>query len=52
MIHFCNHKKQTQNDAYRRSQRQTADQSQKTSLYHTVFNTSLKKQKHKETKRG
>lgn len=24
MIHFCNHRKQTQNDAYRRSQRQTA----------------------------
>lgn len=28
-IHFCNHKKQTQNDAYRRSQRHTAHQSEK-----------------------
>lgn len=27
MIHFCNHKKQTQNDAHIRSQRQTAHQS-------------------------
>ncbi len=50
MIHFCNLKKQTQNDAYRRSQRQTAHQSKKkkqtnkkTSLYRTLFNTSLKK---------
>lgn len=55
MIHFCNHKKQTQNDAYRRSQRQTAHQpkkkqqkNKKTDLYHTLFKTSFEEKKKKK----
>lgn len=45
MIHFCNHKKQTQNDAYRRSQRQTAHKSPSHSLTHLFLKTKQKQQK-------
>lgn len=35
MIHFCNHKKQSQKYAYRRSQRQTAHQLKNKNKQHT-----------------